>query len=83
MAIYGEDQDEQIESAFAQVRHELELMARGDPIRIGSDHEGYALILERLDDAWSDIKFGEYERAQNEIVRVAAMAVRYLIDVGK
>lgn len=44
-------------------------------------HHGYAVILEELDEAWHEIKHGTSEqRLRAEMVQVAAMAVRFLMD---
>lgn len=49
--------------------------------RMLSPHEGYAIILEELDEAWDEIKQDNHEAAFNEIVQVAAMALRFLYDL--
>ena len=48
-----------------------------------SPHEGYAVIKEELDELWDEIKAdrGRQGSARKETVQVAAMAVRYLLDV--
>ena len=48
-----------------------------------SSHEGYAVILEELDELWSAIKskdIGPYEMT-TEAVQVAAMAMRFLVNL--
>lgn len=47
-----------------------------------SAHEGYAVILEELDELWEEIK-GEASpsRMREEAIQVAAMAVRFVYDV--
>jgi soluble cytochrome b562 len=45
-------------------------------------HEGYAVILEEIDEAWEEIKHDNLPRARKEMVQVAAMAVRFLLDVA-
>lgn len=54
-----------------------------------SAHEGYAVILEELDELWSEIKndngqgvFPRLEAMTLESVQVAAMALRFVHDVG-
>ena len=48
-------------------------------------HEGYAVILEELDELWDEVKKERSRRDPqmmlNEAVQVAAMAVRFAIDV--
>lgn len=46
-----------------------------------SAHEGYAVILEELDELWQEVKHGTRTRARAEAVQVAAMALRFLVDV--
>lgn len=50
-------------------------------------HEGYAVILEELDELWDEVKNSKYpsvERHQKdmrkEAVQVAAMAFRFIVD---
>lgn len=46
-----------------------------------SEHEGYAILLEELDEAWAEIKANDTARALEEMVQVGAMAVRFIIDI--
>lgn len=46
-----------------------------------SAHEGYAVILEELDEAWDEIKANSSERAIEEMIQVGAMAMRFVIDM--
>jgi hypothetical protein len=46
-----------------------------------SGHEAYAVILEELDEFWYEIKHGSKTKARDEAIQVAAMAVRFLMDV--
>ena len=45
-----------------------------------SMHEGYAILLEELDEAWYEVKHGEPSKALDEMIQVAAMAVRFIHD---
>jgi spore coat protein CotH len=45
-----------------------------------SAHEGYAIILEELDELWTAVKESNVKEATKEAVQVAAMAVRFIID---
>lgn len=47
-----------------------------------SPHEGYAVIAEELEELWEDVKAGRVRESLKEAVQVAAMAMRYCIDVG-
>jgi len=50
-----------------------------------SGHEGYAVILEELDELWDEVKKRPSERntqkMRGEAVQVAAMAIRFITDV--
>ncbi|NPV72140.1 MAG: hypothetical protein HPY55_16155 [Firmicutes bacterium] len=52
---------------------------------MASAHEGYAVLLEELDELWAEIKQPEGRRnpwaMMREAVQVAAMAVRFIEDV--
>ena len=44
-------------------------------------HEGYAVILEEVDELWEAIKGNKSISAQKEeAIQVAAMAIRFIID---
>ncbi len=47
-----------------------------------SPHEGYAVILEELDELWDAIKNKKYGIAEmkKEVTQVGAMAMRFLVD---
>ena len=47
-----------------------------------STHEGYAVIAEELDELWDAVKGNDHNQAIREAVHVAAMAVRFLRDIG-
>ena len=50
-----------------------------------SEHEGYAIILEELDEAWDEIKKSpsrrDKARIRAEMIQVAAMALRFISDL--
>jgi len=50
---------------------------------MNSAHEGYAVILEELDELWEEIKAKkpDSERMEKEAIQVAAMAIRFVMDV--
>jgi len=46
-----------------------------------STHEGYAVILEELDELWDEIKTnGNNSNMRKEAVQVSAMGLRFLVD---
>lgn len=46
-----------------------------------STHEGYAVIAEELDELWDDVKANKVGAAADEAEQVAAMAVRFILDL--
>lgn len=46
-------------------------------------HEGYAVILEELDELWTHVRAntGRSFEAREEALQIAAMALRYIVDV--
>jgi hypothetical protein len=71
-----------IDGVLAAVRLELiHACEKFDPM--ASAHEGYAVILEELDELWELVKRdrGRDSAALAEAVQIAAMAVRYVIDL--
>lgn len=49
-------------------------------------HEGYAIILEEMDELWEEIKNNKSdesrERQRKEAIQVAAMAIRFVHDIS-
>lgn len=71
---------DRIDAALALVRVELiRATSRFGPF--ASTHEGYAVILEELDEMWDEIKANRPDAACREAVQVAAMATRFLVDM--
>lgn len=60
-------------------------MAKAKYPKFNSNHEGYAVILEELDELWGEIKRGKGTRCtsamQRECIQVAAMAIRFIEDL--
>lgn len=70
------------EMALCEVRGELQRARKlHGPMR--GPHEGYAVILEEVDALWDEVKAKEpdREKMKKEAVQIAAMAVRFLVDV--
>lgn len=68
------------DSVWEDVRNELYRATRQHG-PLASAHEGYAVILEELDELWHEIKHGDKKSAHKEAIQVAAMAVRLIADV--
>lgn len=76
-----------VEKAFELVRAELDSACAKWPA-MRSAHEGYAIVLEETDELWAAVqmfqKFPDADNSQwlaKEAVQVAAMALRFLIDI--
>lgn len=46
-----------------------------------SAHEGYAVLLEEVDELWHEIKHGHADKARKEAVQIGAMALALLTEV--
>lgn len=44
-----------------------------------SGHEGYAVLLEEVQELWEAIRADDDAHAKREAIQVAAMAIRYLV----
>ena len=53
--------------------------------KFNSSHEGYAVILEEVDELWDEVKKKQkqynLENQKKECIQIAAMAIRYIIDI--
>jgi hypothetical protein len=52
--------------------------------KFNSAHEGYAVILEEMDELWEEVK-KQYEKRDRdkmrlEAIQVATMAIRFIVD---
>ena len=45
-----------------------------------SKHEGFAILLEEVDELWHEVKHGGKKKMKEEAIQVAAMAMRFLVD---
>jgi hypothetical protein len=69
--------------AFNAVADELR-RAQGAFPPFASPHEGYAILLEEMDELWQEVKSAppaDRDRMRAEALQVAAMAVRFLVDI--
>ena len=61
------------------------LIARHDHPDMNSPHEGYAIILEELDELWDEVRRKDEQqdlgRMRAEACQVAAMAIRFMTDI--
>jgi len=51
-----------------------------------SAHEGYAVLLEEVDELWEEVKVNQTKREAGkmgkEAIQVASMALRFLVDIA-
>lgn len=79
-----ESADSMIESILEEIGDEVAAaVARWEPFQ--SPHEGYAVILEEMDElkahVWTNQTKRDIGRMTSEAIQVAAMAVRFILDV--
>ena len=67
-------------AAVDDIRDEAE-RAMAKFATFNSSHEGYAVILEELDEMWDEIKANDLPRSIEEAVQVGAMALRYVVEM--
>lgn len=52
---------------------------------MSSAHEGYAVLLEEVDELWDHVKMKQFERdmkaMRKEAVQIAAMALKFIVQV--
>lgn len=68
-------------AALREIRDEVSRALRRQPRAFSSPHEGYAFIRDKLDELWTQVRGDDKSRAREQAVQVAAMAVRFLIDI--
>lgn len=74
-----------LDQALGVIREEVaKAMAKYPPFN--SAHEGYAVLLEEVDELWEHVKVKQGNRdvtaMYHEAKQVAAMAIRFMIDLG-
>ena len=70
-----------VNRVIPQVEAELDRAYAKFPTPEKSNHEGYAVVLEELDEAWDEIKRNDSVKARKEMIQVAAMAIRFIADL--
>lgn len=66
---------------------ELDRARNANPEPFNSPHEGYAVILEEIDELWEEVRKNRSKRdlhlMRAEALQVAAMALRFVTDCTK
>lgn len=76
---------DRVDAVTTEVLHEvLRAMAKFKPFN--SAHEGYAVLLEEVDELWGEVKKNQHVRdrplMRTEAIQCAAMAVRFILDIA-
>ncbi len=66
---------------LTEITEEYERACKKFP-RFNSAHEGYAVLKEEVDELWDEIKKDQSPfEMREEAIQIAAMALRFIIDV--
>ena len=76
------DKTELLDFTLAHIREEL-VRAFAKHAPMNSPHEGHSVIREELDELWDHVKAdtGQSPEAFKEALQIAAMGVRYIVDL--
>lgn len=77
--------DPEFNDMIENVINELEKARKTFP-PFNSAHEGWAIVKEELDELWLEVRSnqktpGRDERMAKEAIQIAAMALRFLVDM--
>lgn len=72
---------EKLAQALADVKEEV-LRSTNKHRLFASTHEAYAVMLEELEELWTEIKANQFDNAKREATQLAAMAVKFLLLEG-
>ena len=69
--------DQVVQAVYEELRRATDKFSK-----FNSPHEGYAVLKEEVDELWDAIKDNASpQRQREEAIQVAAMAIRYILDV--
>lgn len=70
-------------SALTDIVAEFQKAIEKHPQPMRSIHEGYAILLEEVDELWDEVKKSKpcMPCIRKEVIQVAAMALRFLVDL--
>lgn len=83
MSATREEVEPRIDAILAMVKEEV-LAAAIKHKPMNSAHEGHSVLREEVEELWDHVKAdtGYDQAAMDEAVQVAAMGVRYVLDLG-
>lgn len=77
--------DNRLERAISLIIEELAKATAANGA-FASAHEGYAIMLEEMDElkgeVWKNNRKRDYGAMRSEAIQVAAMAIRFLVDIA-
>lgn len=72
-----------VDALFAiadEITHEtVRAMSKFPPFN--SPHEGWAVVMEEVDEMWDEVKANDLDRSIEEAIQVGAMALRYVLEM--
>lgn len=73
-----------INTIFNEIENEVQTAELKFP-RMNTYHEGYAVILEELDELWDEVKrwpkTEDTKKIKKECIQIASMAIRFIRDL--
>jgi len=79
----AEDYGQVIDEVFNEVIRAKSLF----PVDFHNQHEGYAVLLEEVDELWDEVKKNQkvydLKAQRKEAIQVAAMAIRFATELTK
>ena len=78
--------NEEIATEYSQKIYQEFYDASSNFPAFASDHEGYAIILEEMDELWEAVKLNQKDperdkKMEKDVTQVGAMALRFLHDL--
>ena len=77
----NEDYQITVEEVYKEVLRAKSLF----PVDFVNQHEGYAVILEEMDELWSEVKKNQkvydLQEQRKEAIQIAAMAIRFATEL--
>ncbi len=74
-----------ITNSLAEAIDDELALARSKNHKFNSSHEGYAVILEEVDELWEEVRKKRSERDKSkmrqECIQIAAMSIRFIQDL--
>lgn len=70
-----------LDRALGLIRQEvLRAACKHGPQPFHSEHEGYAIVLEELDEVWDEVRANNTAASVDEMIQVGAMAAHFVVS---